>query len=821
VTHVAMSDPAEFANLVPAALQLANLPVAREVVARLSEPMKSEIRRELPEKPLLHLLSFLLSLAQTPDTGVRTDLMLLAKIAIARHPYPSRLYHDLLRAVFSHSRNPESLLSFVTPEDANLATEMLSIMSRVAADGNVLDAALRALELGLHLARREKLPLSTPLLQYRLANLYAFELKKPQSADQLLAEVAELTHGREPNLETSASLIRAALIADETGKWEFPPVLEAFLDEHPDVALSVAIGQARAAANRNNLPLHERWCLHAREIPSSNPKLLLELNRLDSILARRKGDWELADLRFRQHAALVEDTGGDTDLWDRFHLARDVGDVETARMLLNQIARRTSESDSAEVPYQRALLAFNEGQYEEAARMFHECLSKSSGIYKRASCHGMLGLIPASRREQMEHLFEAHRLFHRAGAELDVAIALSHMALVEIAQGKILLDDQWPLFGVSPFSRAARLLERAQAAAEKIGDDDFLIDIRSKLAFVYQTTKNYRAALECLEKAMEQAEWVYLRLTQPEMAPRFAAKVGGVVSRAIDCALEAGRADLALSIAERLKARRLFRDLAEIDASDAAENETAEERALLGQIRPLRRKLVDGRPLTAGEREELDKAQHRLRRLRESITAAGGEHAVETGEPLSSAMLRGAVFGVAATEDPIPDTAEKVLPGSGIECPVCGVFNRIASTFCSGCDTGLPKSRVLSLDGDPEILRAECGDRMVAEAAESLRKGEWQTAAALVEDARALRRNPMDAWLMGLARVTQAETDLALQEWTAVKRLQYSFQDPYWPLPLSRSAFDDLVEACQREPARAGELTAHWTGRSGRQEALA
>jgi tetratricopeptide (TPR) repeat protein len=812
-----MSGSSDFTKLVPAALQIVNLPVARDVVAALPEPIQSEIRRELPQKPLLELLTFLLSLAQTPDTGVRAGLMLLGKIAIARHSYTSGLYDKLLRALFSPGESPESLLSFVLPLDANLATEILSIMSRLAADSNALDPATRSLELGVDLARRERLPLALPLLLYRLANLYVSELKKPESADELLAEVAELTHGKEPELENSASLIRAALIARGTRKWEFPPPLQSFLDEHPDTALSVAIGQAKEAVSQNNLPLHEQWCLQAHQIRSSNPKLLVELNRLDSILARRKGDWELADLRFRQHAALLEDTGGETDLWDRFYLERDLGDTETARMLLNQIARRTGESDSVQLLYHRGLLAFNEDRDEEAARLFHECLAKSPDINKRASCHGMLGMIPASRNEMVQHLFEAHRLFNRAGATVDTMIVLTHMALLEITQGKILLSEQWPLFGVSPFSRAARLLERAQAAAEKIGDDDFLIDIRTKLAFVYQTSKNYRAALDCLEKSMERAEWVYLRLTQPEMATRFAEGAGGIVSSAIDCAVEAERPDLAVSIAERLKARRLLRDLAEIDASDVPENQGVEERALLERIRPLRRKLVVGRPLTTGDREELDKAQSRLRQMREN-TGEGRQPAIAAGEPLSSAMLRSAVFGVTAVEEPIADTKEDILPGVGMQC-ACGVFNRTESTFCSGCDAALPKSARISLDGDPKILRAQYGNYQVAEAADLLRGGDAQKALALIEEARQLRRNPVDSWLTGLVRIVQGEFDLALQEWGAVKQLQFSFEDPYWPLPLSPSAFEDLVESCRREPVRSTELAAAWIKVPGKQGA--
>ncbi len=813
-----MSDSADFANLAPATLQLENLPAAREVVSGLPEPIQSELRRELPEKPLLHLLSFLLSLAQTRDATVRAALMLLAKIAIARHPYTSKLYHDILGAILRPIQSSEPSLLFVIPDDANLVTEILSVQSRLAEEANMLDIALRSLELGLDLSRKEKLPLATPLLLYRLANLYAFKLKNPEFAEGLLAEAAELAHVAEPGIENNANLIRAALIATRTGHWDFPPLLQSFLDKHPDIALSVALGQAEAAANHNNLPLHERWRRHARHIPSSNPKLLQQLSRLDSILARRKGDWELADLRFRQHAALLEDTSGETELWDRFYLARDLGDVETAHMLLNQIARRKNEFDLPQLLYQRGLLAINEGKDEEAAGLFQECLTKSPDLYKRASCHGMLGVIPAPREQLIEHLFEAHRLFHRAGAAADMLIVLSHMAMMEIVQGTLLLSKDWPLFAVSPLARAVRLLERAQTAAEQLGDDDFLINIRLNLASVYQTTRNYRAALHSLDQAMDQTEWVYLRLTQQQMAERFAVSAGKIVSKAIDCAAEAQRPDLAVSIAERLKARRLFRDLAEIGHGAISDNETTEENTLLEQIRPLRRKLVDGRPLTAAEREALDEAQRRVRELRENIAPTGAPRPFAAGEPFSSAMLRIAVFGVAATEEPIADTPEPILPGVGMQCS-CGAFNRTESTFCSACDAKLPKSARISLDGDPDMLQAEYGNRMVATSSDLLKDGNPQEAARLIEEARQLRRNPLDPWLMGLVRIVQGELDSALEQWATVKQLQFSFEDPFWPLPLSPSDLEDLTEACRREPARAAELVAPWTSRSNRQGA--
>jgi hypothetical protein len=108
---------------------------------------------------------------------------------------------------------------------------------------------------------------------------------------------------------------------------------------------------------------------------------------------------------------------------------------------------------------------------------------------------------------------------------------------------------------------------------------------------------------------------------------------------------------------------------------------------------------------------------------------------------------------------------------------------------------------------------------MAATASEVLKAGNSQEAVRLIEEARQLRRNPIDAWLMGLVRIVQGDLDPALEQWATVKQLQFSFEDPFWPLPLSPSEFEDLNEACRREPARAAELVAPWTSRSHRQGA--
>lgn len=813
------------------ALSLEGRPSLSKLFEQLGPDLRERVKPLLARLPLIHLLTELSTLAAHAGLPARRALLDLACLAVNQHDYPRRLYLTLIEAVMSpHPAQTAETLSSLSKsdqlkKDASLAMEMLALMAELLGMAGLEAKAISCFTVAKLIAERFGLALNRAVVSHQLG-YFLTRLGRLQDAERALSEAVGSFAQRAPGLVRQTNLLRVMVYRrrlSQAPDLSLPTDLAGFVVADAEARTIILLARAQLALDQDDLDEAESLCAQAHAEYGDDESWPAELLRLAAAVARRRGWFEKADVLLRQAA---EKTGLDQFdqqiAWESFYLARDLGLYDKAEKLLDQLQQ---VDQSLRVVYQRALITFRKGDYDAAERLLRQCLASSTDDVVRANCYGMLGVILKEPDEARRALHEAIGLYVTLGRTLDHAIALSHLADVEIAHGLLYKAQGLPPIAISQFPRAEKLLDQAQEIAEELGADAFLLDLKVNRAWLERLRGRYQNALRLYKEAITHVELVYLAFTRSQHATVYQRSYEKLYEMALDCALEAGRPDDALLFSERSKARRFLRDVAQMtegESGDSGRPLLQEERQILSSIQLLRNKLAQGRPLSSRQQRALLQAEERLTALRQEIEHTpelSAELSQRVHQPLPAEMLRRLVFGLAPAGGEIAEasTAEapEELPGGGvIECPQCHVSNRITSTFCSACHFLLPKTAEVNLNpwlgqATAEELSRAYADELYNQAARKFHQGKIAEADSLLEQAQRHGRHPDYSFFHGLCRLALGDPAGALSQFAEVRAQQYAGKYPFWPLPVSPGDFDRHVELLQQDQTRGAEVFDH------------
>jgi tetratricopeptide (TPR) repeat protein len=805
-------------------LGLDGLPSIALLLDGLGPRLRQELTPLLARLPLLHLLTEILKrVDQASEPLVQRALLDLARLAVAKHQATRRLFQNLADVVTAApSTPPQAALPEVSRNNAQLALEMLTLIAELLAFAGRWPEVPRCFEIEEALCERLGLDHNHAVALYQRGT-YLIRAGALAQAETALKEAAARFAPREPSLartthELRARVYKAQLLSgsDTLSQEE----CDALMASSPTARSIVLLAQAQRALEAYDLQQAKALCTKARTGAAARNDLHAELLLIEARLERRRGRFEEADLLRRQAEGLIESEAlKRQSAWESYHWARDLKLQDRARELLAHFEEE-AEDDAVFLDYQKAVLAFQDGDGATAKALFESCLAGARHDGLRADCHGMLAMLASSSEEGLRALCRAVGVYVRLGRKLDHAITLSHFALVEMLQGSHRLKSGVRLELIHQFHRAGRLLKVAGDMAEELGAESLLLDVRANRARLEMTRGRFNLALRILAEALTHVELVYLTLTDPVRASDYLRQHEGLNAVAIHCALESGRPEDALYFTERSKARRLLRDLGEAAALSAATDAPGpqEEGQILSSIQPIRQKLRQGRPLNVAERQALLRAEHGLTELRRADQdPAAGESPLPFDRPLGAQPMRRVVFGptAAVAADRLteyPDEEPREFPGGGVvECLVCRIDNRIESTYCSACETRLAKTCVVNLDvalggGTEEDVRRAYADHLYNRGLVRFQECALEEADGLFAQALVHAEHPDYFYFHGLCRLAFEDGDVALRSLDRAASSQFTGQYPYWPLPVRPSAFRENVEQLRRDRSRAREV---------------
>jgi tetratricopeptide (TPR) repeat protein len=804
-------------------LQLTVLP-ERASVARVVECIDSEtwlrIRPFLPRLPLLHLLILLLdelgkSRTVEDDSMSRDALLELGLMAIAKHEYSRNLYATLVTAL--EGKSASDLLESIPATDGLLALQMLAFTAEALGETESKDLAIRCFELQLTLSDILGLTGNKAITHHQLG-IFLLRQGDVSSAESAFKNAANGFLQNAPDLFRRTNALRVLIYCIRLRYQPdaiLPDDLAQFLQTDSVSAAQVNLARAKSAIDKDDLKRGENLLLQAKSLCGDKESLRYELLMLEARLMRRKGRPEKADFLRREATSLVPyEQHSDELKWETFYFARDNKQFDRAKLLLANLR----DNDPKKHAYQRALIAFEEGDSERARSLFQECLLNADDDLPLANCYGMLALIGESRIQSQEYLHKAIGLYVKTDQKLDHAICLSHLAILKVMEGLEWQERGMPQIAISQFPRAAGYFAKAFEIAESLGIDAFCVELSIKRGHLEVARRRYKVAYNQFDKARIHLELIYLRSASPELLPRYANKYTSCCLAAVDAALRAQDVNLAFVAAERVKARRMLRDVSESWLAAAmrdSEGSTAAEDLILNVIRPIRTKILEQRPLSLAERRQLSEAEDALRRLSPEVGTieVGAEKIEYINEPLALHSIRNIVFGAERGEKqfelkPPPDQAEQELPGGGtITCADCGVLNQIGSSFCSACEGLLPKLVSVNLDvlmgnATEEELKVAFAEYLYNHAIQEFADGDFQGAEKLLGQAIEHHSNPDYFFFHGMCRLVADDAERALRDFSQVKELQFAGKYPFWPLPVSPSELETNVAALENgEPA--------------------
>ena len=691
-----------------------------QIFSLMSRDLKEEVRPLLARLPLIHLMKKLVDLAShASEQPVRQALLDLACLAIDKHEYTRGLYRQLTEAVMtSDLRSAGETLSALAPStspqhDAPLAMEMLSVMTELLSLGGEDAKAIYCFEIAGLIADRFDLELNRAIVNQQLGH-FLTRRGRFDEAESALSDATQRFERTMPSLVRTTNLLRIVVYTMRlygTPEISLPQDLETFISCDVEAKQVVLLARAQQALNRDDFETAEVLCHQIRADQPDQEKLPAKLLRLESTIARRKGQFERADLLLRQAGEKNEEgqKPGSEILWESFFQARDLGLYDKAEKLLDHLQQ---VDHSVKPDYQRALITYYKGDREAAEKLWLSCLERATDDRIRADCYGMLGIILKDFQEAEQALHQAIELYIKLDRKLDHAVSLSHLAIAEIYQGVALKARGLPLIAISNFPRAEKLLNDAQEIAEQLGADSFLIDLKINYARLAWVRELYDDALKYYKEIIAHLENVYLALTKSHHIDAYQGAHEDLYEMALRCAIEAGKTEEALLFSEHGKARRFLRDVAqraENTVQSVSHPLLDEERGLISSIRPLRDKLGQSRPLSSREQQVLTRAEERLVELRQEmqhVPELSAELSSRVYQPLSAEMLRRIVFGVESDQDQAPADAE---PN---QTALVGFFLDEDETLIFWLDSDSPQ---------PAIERASIGRQEIAAAAEQLR----------------------------------------------------------------------------------------------------
>jgi tetratricopeptide (TPR) repeat protein len=811
-----------------AALDLSELPRLDDILIQIEPKVLLKLKPLLARLPLLNLLEEILSLAgQSPGNQQQQVALLdLARLAIAKHRYTHGLYMQTLDAVMTDAlEDAEAVLSNLHNQDAGLVMEMLSLISEVLALSESYEKGVYAFSIAGFVADRFGLLLNRAVVLHQLG---VYELRRGQfaRAEAALKEAADIFSDVAPNLERRSNYIRAIV-------YKFRMTLEPGAPDPADIEKIAAddakardviwLARARKALDRDDFATAEKLVQQLEAGNAEDSAVQTEMRLIQVRLARRKGQFEKADLLLKQARKCADSVGYDDQiLWESFYLARDLGEVDQSQRLLEVLEK---EQGGIRVDYQKALVAYHMGDNETAERLLRGCLNRTEDERARADCLGTLALVSGTLMESLRFMHEAIGLYVKLGRKLDHAVSLSHLAVGESIEGKAWKDAGCPMLALSQFTRADNLFQHAQEIAESLGSDSFLLDLIMNRARLESTRERYNVALRHFEKAATLLELAYLAMTDRPSADLYISGYTAFYSLAIECALKARRPDDALLFSERSKARRFLRDAAQVTNNAGAHSTHAhhsEEEDLLSTIRPLRSRLIQARSLSPQERQTLYEAEQKLVELWQRMrrTPVGSEELLErVHQPLDAEALTRLVFNreetsISRTQRSATALDEEIqeLPGGGVmQCQRCFVYNRISSSFCSACQMLLPKSASFNVDiwlgnATPQELKAAYADELYNRGVEFFHNRELQKAEDLFRKAIEYRTHPDFSFYCGLCRLAFGDPAAALNHFDDILLQQYESKYPFWPLPVSPGDFQGCIGRLKQD--QAGTKTA-------------
>ena len=531
-------------NLARRALDIEDLPSLKGIFNRLDSNIQETLKPMLARMPLLYLLNEIMDLAEKyiGEKSVHQALLDLALLAVVKNDYTRRLYLKLVEAVMTPA--PEqfnTILTDLPKADARLAMEILALMSELLALAGLDEKGIHCFKVAKHLADRFGLMTNHAVAMHQLG-LYQARCGKLADAEAALNEAARGFSLTAPDLYRQTNLLRAVIYGLQLGNETNPPPpddLEAIMATNPKARQIVLLARARKSINKDNLDEAETLCAQAQSAQNSTESLPAVLLLIQSKVARKKGLFEKADLLLRQVEKITGHDELDRELaWEAFYLERDLCLNNRAQKLLEQLQ---DVEESVRVNYQKALIAFQNGDQTTSEKLFKDCLEQSNSEYTRANCYGMLGLVSQTQKDSRRYLYEAIGLYSKLNRRLDQTISLFHLGLLELIEGQAWKDAGMPMITISQFHRAEELLEQAQSIADVLGVDSFLLDLKIWRARLEQIRGHYNLALGYFEEAVTHIELVYLTITNRERTAIYIRGYEPLYVMAISCAIRANK----------------------------------------------------------------------------------------------------------------------------------------------------------------------------------------------------------------------------------------------------------------------------------------
>jgi tetratricopeptide (TPR) repeat protein len=736
-------------------------------------------------------------------------------MAIGKHEHTRNLYRILASALRANDdeRASETLRS-ITAVDGLLALEMLAFMAERLGETGGKEQAIRCFELQMLLTDITGLTRNKAITQHQLG-LFLLRQNDISSAEDAFKQAAVGFRQTAPDLFKITNALRAQIYSIQllsNPEAKLPSDLSGFLKTDSLSAARVALAHAELALGKSNMKGAEEFLLQAKSLCGDRESLRNELLLLEARLMRRKGQLEKADYLRREAASLIPyQQQSDEIKWEAFYFARDSGQYDRAKRLLADLR----DGNPIKHTYQRASIALKEKDSETARSLFLECLQSADDDLLLANCYGMLALVAETYAQSLAYLYRAIGLYVKLGQTLDHAICLRDLAIIEMEEGLEWQKRGVPQIAISQFPRAAGHLSKALEMAESLGADDFCVELQINQGRLEVARGRYMIAYNNFEKARVHLELIYLRIANPELFTRYANRYTSCCIAAVAAALRAENVVLAFAASERAKARRMLRDISEswlaVAMADSGGSSVAEE-LVLNAILPIRKKILEQRPLSAGERRELDEAEDSLRRLAPELATVEvmGKNLEYINEPLGLDRVRRIVFedelkgGGSELVQPgaLNQSVPQELPGGGIiECKKCGVPNKIGASFCSACEGILPRSasaNLLTGGSSEEEAKVAFAEHLYNNAIQRFADADFRGAEELFVRAMEYHSHPDYYFFHGMCRLAGGDPEEALRDFYRIKELQFAGKYPFWPLPVSPSELATNVQALEK-----------------------
>jgi tetratricopeptide (TPR) repeat protein len=337
---------------------------------------------------------------------------------------------------------------------------------------------------------------------------------------------------------------------------------------------------------------------------------------------------------------------------------------------------------------------------------------------------------------------------------------------------------------------ALELFATAESLAESAGAMDSANGFCIDQGFTYADRGDPTTALKHFGRALGRLEASYLAFTDTRQAERHAERYSNTYDRAVSCALEIDRPDIALAISDRSKALRLTRGFD--DGEDTDGNELSAARKFV-----IWRRVLQRQQLAPEERAALeDRGQRRTEPDGKWVYAEYLQQIFR--HILPNSPIQGGLAELDTFVEPSPPYA------GGFRCDACWVFNKVESSYCSACENLLPKSAVM-----PAVDSMRCSaDILYNRGLSLLKSGDIDKAQGFFTEAYRSFEHPDFIFFAGYCCLQLGDTDGALVNFNFATAHQFAALLPFWPLPVKPSDMDDCLVMLRAESCETRLLIA-------------